>query len=139
VEGDPRALVAWQLPTVLVGLGVWWIGMRFELMPPVSGVLRSGGSWRRVIVNGLIATAIVLGILFTLGAAMGPQRHHPPLRHPPLRHPTFRLPSRRPQRSHPPPCRPQRSHPHHPTRRRRWSHLPTRFLRQRRRLGRRMH
>ena len=60
-----------QLPRVLVCVAVWLVGSRFDLMPSLRQSLGSGGSWRRVIVTGLIATAILLVLEVGIGAAAG--------------------------------------------------------------------
>lgn len=60
-----------QLPRVLVCLGVWLVGERFGLMPPLRGCFGSGGSWSRVMKTGLIATAIFLVVTVAIGAAAG--------------------------------------------------------------------
>src|SRR5262245_53573534 len=54
-----------QLPRVLVCVAVWLVGSSFGLMPSLRRSFASGGSWRRVIVTGLIATGIFL--LLTAG------------------------------------------------------------------------
>ena len=49
-----------QLPRVLVCVAVWLVGTRLGLMPSLRQSLTSGGSWRRVVVTGLVATAVLL-------------------------------------------------------------------------------
>jgi hypothetical protein len=60
-----------QLPRVLACVGVWLVGSRLGLMPSLRGSLTSGGSWRRVVVTGLIATVILLVLTVVIGAAAG--------------------------------------------------------------------
>src|SRR6185312_7269481 len=60
-----------QLPRVLICVGVWLVGSRFGLMPSLRQSLGSGGSWRRVITTGLLATAIFLVVTVAIGAAAG--------------------------------------------------------------------
>lgn len=60
-----------QLPRVLICVAVWLVGSRFGLMPSLRESLGSGGSWRRVVVTGLIATAILLVLTVGIGAAAG--------------------------------------------------------------------
>lgn len=61
----------WQGPQVLVMLGLWVVGVRLELMPTVRAAFGSGGSWRRVLSSGLLATAVLLVVTVGIGAAMG--------------------------------------------------------------------
>lgn len=60
-----------QLPRVLVCVAVWLVGSRFGLMPSLRQSLGSGVSWRRVVVTGLIATAVFLVLTVGIGAAAG--------------------------------------------------------------------
>jgi len=60
-----------QLPRVLVCVAVWLVGSRLGLMPSLWQSLASGGSWHRVVVTGLIATAIFLVLTVGIGAAAG--------------------------------------------------------------------
>ena len=60
-----------QLPRVLVCIAVWLVGSRFGLMPSLPRSLASGGSWRRVVVTGLIATVVFLVLTVGIGAAAG--------------------------------------------------------------------
>ena len=60
-----------QLPRVLLCVAVWLVGSRLGLLPSLRQSLSSGGSWRRVIVTGLIATAIFLILAVAIGAAAG--------------------------------------------------------------------
>jgi membrane protease YdiL (CAAX protease family) len=60
-----------QLPRVMMCVGVWLIGSRWGLMPSLRQSLASGGSWRRVVVTGLIATTILLVLTVGIGAAAG--------------------------------------------------------------------
>ena len=60
-----------QLPRVLVCVGVWLVGSRFGLMPSLRQSLTVGGSWRRVVVTGLISTGILLVLTVGIGAAAG--------------------------------------------------------------------
>ena len=60
-----------QLPRVLVCAAVWVIGSRLGMMPSLRQSLASGVSWRRVVVTGLIATAILLVLTVLIGLAAG--------------------------------------------------------------------
>lgn len=60
-----------QLPRVLVCVAVWLVASRLGLMPSLAKTLSSGGSWRRVLRSGLIATVIMLAITVAIGAAAG--------------------------------------------------------------------
>ena len=60
-----------QLPQLVLCIGVWLVGSRLGWLPSLRRSLGSGGSWRRVIRTGLIATAILLAITVGLGAALG--------------------------------------------------------------------
>src|SRR5262245_12305883 len=60
-----------QLPRVLLCVGVWLIGTRSGLMPSLRQSLTSGGSWRRAVVSGLIAAAVLLVLTAAIGAAAG--------------------------------------------------------------------
>ena len=60
-----------QLPRVLICVAVWLAGSHYDLMPSLRRSFASGGSWRRVIVTGLIATAIFLLVTVGIGAAAG--------------------------------------------------------------------
>ena len=60
-----------QLPRVLTCVGVWLVGSRFGLMPSLRQSLASGGSWRRVVVTGLVATIMFLVLTAGVGAAAG--------------------------------------------------------------------
>ncbi|OGC76957.1 MAG: hypothetical protein A2Z27_06445 [candidate division Zixibacteria bacterium RBG_16_50_21] len=66
-----------QLPRVLVCVAVWLVGSRLGLMPSLRQSFASGGSWWRVVVTGLIATAIVLLLTVGIGAAAGTFGFHP--------------------------------------------------------------
>jgi membrane protease YdiL (CAAX protease family) len=55
----------------LICVAVWLVGTRLGLMPSLRQSLASGGSWRRVVVTGLIATAILLVLEVGIGAAAG--------------------------------------------------------------------
>lgn len=74
---DPDARVvlghwlAWQLPAVLLCMAVWLVGQRLGLMPSFVASFGGGGSWRRVLRNGLIASAALLVITVVVGAALG--------------------------------------------------------------------
>jgi membrane protease YdiL (CAAX protease family) len=61
----------WQLPAVLVCVAVWLVGQRLGYMPSFVRSLRLGGSPRRVLTTGLIASVVLLVITFGLGAALG--------------------------------------------------------------------
>ena len=63
--------LVWQLPTVILCVAIWVVAARLEFMPPLRGALGSGGSWRRVLVSGLLATAIVLALTLGLSGAFG--------------------------------------------------------------------
>src|SRR5262245_48906220 len=60
-----------QLPRVLVCVALWQAGTRLGLMPSLRQSFASGGSWRRVFVSGLVATAIFLVETVVIGAAAG--------------------------------------------------------------------
>jgi hypothetical protein len=60
-----------QLPRVLVCVAVWLVGSRYDVMPSLRRSFASGGSWRRVVRTGLIATAILLVVTVGIGAAAG--------------------------------------------------------------------
>lgn len=60
-----------QLPRVLVCIAVWLVGSRLGLMPSLRQSFASGVSWHRVVVTGLIATAIFLVLTVVIGAAAG--------------------------------------------------------------------
>jgi hypothetical protein len=60
-----------QLPRVVVCVAVWLVGSRLGLMPSLRQSLGSGGSWRRVVVTGLVATIILLVVTVGIGAAAG--------------------------------------------------------------------
>ena len=60
-----------QLPRVLLCVAIWLVGSRIGLMPSLGKSFTSGGSWRRVVVTGLIATAIFLVVTVVIGAAAG--------------------------------------------------------------------
>src|SRR5262245_33279331 len=60
-----------QLPRVLLCVAIWLVGSRIGLMPSLRDSLRSGGSWRRVLVTGLIATVLLLVVTLGIGAAAG--------------------------------------------------------------------
>ena len=60
-----------QLPRVLVCVAVWVVALRLGLMPSLRRSFGSGGSWRRVVVTGLIATAILIVLEVGIGAAAG--------------------------------------------------------------------
>src|SRR5262245_8249275 len=60
-----------QLPRVLVCVGVWLLGARSGLMPSLRESLTSGGSWRRVVVSGLRAGAVLLVFTVVIAAAAG--------------------------------------------------------------------
>lgn len=60
-----------QLPRVFLCVAVWLVGAHFGLMPSLRHSFGSGGSWRRVMRTGLIATAMFLGITVAVGAAAG--------------------------------------------------------------------
>jgi hypothetical protein len=60
-----------QLPRVLVCVAVWLVGTHLGLMPSLRQSLTSGGSWRRVVVTGLVATAVLLVLTVGIGAAAG--------------------------------------------------------------------
>ena len=60
-----------QLPRVLICVAVWFVGSRFGLMPSLRQSFTSGGSWHRVAITGLIATAIFLVVTVAIGAAAG--------------------------------------------------------------------
>jgi hypothetical protein len=60
-----------QLPRVLACLAVWLVGSHLGLMPSLRQSFASGGSWRRVALTGLIATAIFLVLTVAIGAAAG--------------------------------------------------------------------
>jgi membrane protease YdiL (CAAX protease family) len=60
-----------QLPRVLVCVAVWLVGSRLGLMPSLRQSFASGGSWRRVVMTGLIATAVFLVLTMAIGAAAG--------------------------------------------------------------------
>lgn len=60
-----------QLPRVAVCVVVWVVGSRVGLLPSLRQSLASGGSWRRVVVTGLIATVILLVLEVGIGAAAG--------------------------------------------------------------------
>lgn len=67
IEGAPSG----QLPRVLTSVAVWLVGERFGLMPSLRQSFASGGSWRRVVITGLIATVIFLVLKVAIGAAAG--------------------------------------------------------------------
>lgn len=60
-----------QLPRVLLCVGVWLVGTHLGLLPSLRQSLTSGGSWRRVVVSGLIAAAVLLVFTVVIGAAAG--------------------------------------------------------------------
>jgi hypothetical protein len=60
-----------QLPRVLLCVAVWLAGTRLGLMPSLRNSLTSGGSWRRVVVTGLIGTLVLLVLTVGIGAAAG--------------------------------------------------------------------
>src|SRR5262245_57468247 len=60
-----------QLPRVLVCVAVWLVGTRLGLMPSLRQSLTSGGSWRRVVVTGLVASVVLLLLTVGIGAAAG--------------------------------------------------------------------
>ena len=60
-----------QLPRVLVCVAVWLVGTRLGLMPSLRQSLTSGGSWRRVVITGLVATVVLLVLTVAIGAAAG--------------------------------------------------------------------
>lgn len=60
-----------QLPRVLVCMALWLVASRLGLMPSLRQSFASGGSWRRVLTSGLLATAIFLVITVPIGAAAG--------------------------------------------------------------------
>ncbi|HKA57308.1 MAG TPA: CPBP family glutamic-type intramembrane protease [Gemmatimonadales bacterium] len=60
-----------QLPRVVLCVAVWLMGARFGLMPSLRQSLGSGMSWRKVVVTGLIATAIGLVLTFAIAVAAG--------------------------------------------------------------------
>ena len=59
-----------QLPRVLLCVAVWLLGARWGLMPSLRRSLASGGSWRRVVVTGLVATTLLLVVTVGIGAAV---------------------------------------------------------------------
>ena len=63
--------VFWQLPGVILCVGLWLFATRMQLMPSFVGALAMGGSVRRVVVTGLIASAILLAITVGLGLILG--------------------------------------------------------------------
>jgi hypothetical protein len=60
-----------QLPRVLLCVVVWLVGARLGLMPSLRQSLSSGGSWRRVVVTGLVAAVALLIATLGIGAAAG--------------------------------------------------------------------
>jgi hypothetical protein len=60
-----------QLPRVLLCVAVWLAGTRLGLMPSLWQSLTSGGSWRRVVLTGLVASAVLLVLTVGIGAAAG--------------------------------------------------------------------
>jgi membrane protease YdiL (CAAX protease family) len=60
-----------QLPRALVCAAVWLVGSRLGLMPSLRQSFASGGSWRRVVTTGLIATGIFVVVTVAIGAAAG--------------------------------------------------------------------
>lgn len=60
-----------QLPRVLLCVAVWLAGSRLGLMPSLPASLTSGGSWRRVVVSGLAASAVLLVLTVGIGVAAG--------------------------------------------------------------------
>lgn len=60
-----------QLPRVLLCVAVWLVGARLGLMPSLRQSLTSGGSWRRVVVTGLLAAVVLLVATVGIGAAAG--------------------------------------------------------------------
>jgi hypothetical protein len=60
-----------QLPRVFVCVAVWLAGTRLGLMPSLRQSLTSGGSWRRVVRTGLVATGVLLVLTVGIGAAAG--------------------------------------------------------------------
>jgi hypothetical protein len=51
-----------QGPRLLLCLAVWRVGFHFGLLPSLSASLGSGGSWRRVLRTGLVATVAFLAV-----------------------------------------------------------------------------
>lgn len=67
-----------QLPRVMACVAVWLIGERLGLMPSLRRSFASGGSWRRVVKTGLVATLIFLAVTVVIGfAADGTFGFHP--------------------------------------------------------------
>ncbi len=60
-----------QLPRVLLCVGIWLAGSRLGLMPSLRASLGMGLSRRRVIVTGLVSTAILIVATFAVGKAAG--------------------------------------------------------------------
>jgi hypothetical protein len=60
-----------QLPRVLVCVAVWLVATRMGLMPSLRQSFGSGGSWRRVVITGLIAAGVFLVVTVVIGAAAG--------------------------------------------------------------------
>lgn len=60
-----------QLPRVLLCVAVWLLGTSFGLMPSLRQSLTSGGSWRRVVVTGLIGAVVLLVLTVGIGVAAG--------------------------------------------------------------------
>jgi membrane protease YdiL (CAAX protease family) len=63
--------LAWQLPGVVPCVAVWLVGERFGLMPSLVRSFGSGGSWRRVVVSGLVASVVLLLLTVGIGLAVG--------------------------------------------------------------------
>jgi len=60
-----------QLPRVLICVAVWLVGSRFGLMPSLRQSFASGGSWHRVVITGLLATATFLVATLAIGVGAG--------------------------------------------------------------------
>lgn len=75
VDPDLRTVLGhwlfWQLPGVVPCVLVWILGARFGLMPSLRAAFGTGGSSRRVVTQGLMATAVLLAITVALGGALG--------------------------------------------------------------------
>jgi hypothetical protein len=62
--------IFWQLPGVVLCVGVWLVAAGLGLMPSFVGALRVR-SLRRVLGAGLVASALLLLLTVVLGAALG--------------------------------------------------------------------
>jgi membrane protease YdiL (CAAX protease family) len=58
-----------DLPRTILCVGVWLVAYRFGLMPSLFKSLTSGGSWKRVVITGIIGTAIMMAIIIGTGIA----------------------------------------------------------------------